>query len=136
MVGSPAALSWSAADSTWTHVGWHEVERGGWNAETRKLSWALYGGRRGSVVLDEPGRLPELFRERIAASILVEKFVAVTAERGITISARLNLAASGQQIEWHTSLGRGLTWRTEGVQAIADQALAEMRSEYDIGRLG
>src|SRR5215210_9578287 len=62
VVGSPAALSWEAADGTWSHLGWHEIERGGWNGETATLSWTLHGGRRGAVTLDEPGRLPELFR--------------------------------------------------------------------------
>src|SRR3712207_4000925 len=67
VIGSPAALSLTA-HGAWTHLGWHEIERGGWNAETATLAWTLHGGRRGSVRLDEPGRLPELFRERIAAT--------------------------------------------------------------------
>src|SRR5215210_7843215 len=65
VVGSPAALSLSV-DETWTHLGWHEIERGGWNSETSTLSWTLHGGRCGSAMLDQPGRLPELFRERIS----------------------------------------------------------------------
>ena len=24
------------------HVGWHEIERGGWNAELQKLTWVHY----------------------------------------------------------------------------------------------
>jgi hypothetical protein len=131
VVGSPAALSWRAADGTWTHVGWHEIERGEWNAETWILSWTLYGGRRGSVRLEEPGRLPELFRERISATIALERFVPVAGDRGIIVTARRDLAADGA-ISWHSSLTRGLTWRSEGVQAAADRAMAELRSEYDL----
>jgi hypothetical protein len=130
VVGSPAALSWGAADA-WSHLGWHEIERGGWNAETATLSWTLHGGRRGSVRLDQPGRLPELFRERIAATITLERFVPVAGDRGIIVTARRDLAGDGT-VSWHSTLTRGLTWRTEGVQAAADRAMAELRSEYDL----
>jgi hypothetical protein len=129
VIGSPAALSWSAQDE-WTHVGWHEIERGEWNAETATLSWTLLGGGRGAVSLEEPGRLPELFRERIAATIALERFVPVTGDRGVIVTARRNLAADGS-ITWYTTLTRGLTWHSEGVQAAADRAMAELRNEYD-----
>jgi len=130
VIGSPAALSWGGAEG-WTHVGWHEIERGGWNAETATLSWMLHGGRRGAVTLDQPGRLPELFRERIAATIALERFVSVAGDRGVIVTARRDLAADGA-ISWHSSLTRGLTWHSEGVQAAADRAMAELRSEYDL----
>jgi hypothetical protein len=130
VVGSPAALSWGR-EETWSHIGWHEIERGGWNAETATLIWALYGGRRGSARLEKPGRVPELFRERIAASIALERFVAVSGDRGIIVTARRDLATDGA-ISWQSSLTRGLTWQSEGVQAAADRAMAELRSEYDL----
>ena len=65
-IASPAALSYGSEDG-WEHIGWHEIERGGWNAELRTLSWVLYVGPgqaalRGSLELIEPGRMPELFR--------------------------------------------------------------------------
>jgi hypothetical protein len=131
VVGSPAALSWSAQDE-WTHLGWHEIERGEWNAETATLSWTLHSGGRGAVTLEEPGRLPELFRERIAATIALERFVPVSGDRGIIVTARRDLAAEGG-ISWHSTLTRGLTWHSEGVRAAADRAMAELRSEYDLG---
>ena len=130
VVGSPAALSWGGEDG-WTHVGWHEIERGGWNAETGTLAWTLHGGRRGSVTLEQPGRLPELFRERIAATIALERFVPVAGDRGVIVSARRDLAIDGA-ISWHSTLTGGLTWHSDGVQAVADRALAELRSEYDL----
>ena len=129
VIGSPAALSWGEAE--WSHVGWHEIERGGWNSETTKLSWTLYGGRRGSVGLDEPGRLPELFRERIAATIAVERFVPVSGDRGVIVTARRDLGADGG-ISWHSTLTRGLTWQTDGVRAVADDAVARLRTEFDL----
>jgi hypothetical protein len=130
VVGSPAALSWGD-QGEWTHLGWHEIERGEWNAETATLSWTLPGGGRGAVTLADPGRLPELFRERIAATIALERFVPVAGDRGVIVTARRDLAADGV-ISWHSTLTRGLTWHSEGVRAAADRAMAELRTEYDL----
>lgn len=129
-IGSPGALSYQVA-GVWNHVGWHEMERGGWNVETHQLSWRVYDGGGGSVELGEPGRLPELFRERVAASIAVEKFVALAGERGAIITARRDLGDEAS-IAWHASLNRGLTWQTEGVSEAVDAAMAELRTEYDL----
>jgi hypothetical protein len=134
-IGSPAALSYRV-DDDWEHVGWHEIERGDWEAEQRRLSWSQYVGadestRAVSLDLTEPGRLPELFRERISASIAVQKFVAISGERGVLVTARRALGPSGE-ISWHSTLTKGLTRRTVGVQEAVDQATAAVRSEYDL----
>ena len=126
-VGSPAVLSWGGVEG-WQHVGWHLVERGGWNAELDQLSWVQLDGHRGAVQLAAPGRLPELFRERVEATIVVRQFVPLSGERGVTVSARRDLATGG--ITWHTSLTRGLSTRTPGVQEAVDDALAATRAEY------
>ena len=134
VVGSLAVLSLGAAEAGadgagWRHLGWHEIEHGGWNAESRSLSWTLYGGRRGRVELADPGRLPELFRERVAASIVVERFVPIRGERGVTVTARRDLGASAA-VSWHSTLTRGLSWSGEGVAEEAARACAELQSEY------
>jgi hypothetical protein len=51
----------------------------------------------------------------------------------VTVSGRRDLADSTATITWHASLSRGLSWRTEGVQQAADDALAELQREYDPG---
>ncbi|MBM7797752.1 hypothetical protein JOE57_000673 [Microlunatus panaciterrae] len=130
-IGGPSDLS--VGDETgWQHIGWHQIEKGDWNSETRALRWSLYGGSRGTAHLHEPARLPELFRERIAASIVFEKFVPVRGERGVIISARRDLAHHDGPMTWHRSLSRGLTWDTPGVEALAESTIVQLRSEYDI----
>ena len=52
-------------------------------------------------------------------------------DRGVIVTARRDLAADGT-ISWHSSLTRGLTWHSDGVQDAADRAMAELRSEYDL----
>lgn len=129
-VGFPALLSTGGTEG-WTHIGWHEIESGGWNSETRQLSWRGYDGKRGYISLAEPARLPELFRERVAASIAVEKFFALDGKRGVTVSGRRDLADPASEITWHSTLTRGLTWQTEGVREAAETATNQVRTEYD-----
>jgi len=134
-IGSPSALSYGDQFG-WRHLGWHEIERGGWDAATGELRWTELSApgdppTTGAVALTEPGRLPELFRERVSATIAVEKFVALAGSRGVVITARRDLAAAGA-ITWHATLTRGLTWQTDGVRAAVDQAMAELRREYDL----
>jgi hypothetical protein len=135
-IASPAILSYGD-ENEWKNIGWHEIERGGWNAELRKLSWVLHGAPgnpspRGSLQLVEPGRLPELFRERVSATIALERFIPLVGARGVTITARRDLGASGM-VAWHSTLTRGLSWESDGVRAAVDQAMEELRAEYDVG---
>lgn len=136
-IAGPAALSYEEEEEDWKHVGWHEIERGSWNAELRRLSWVLHAvpgepSPRGSLELVEPGKLPELFRERILATIAVEKFIPLVGERGVTITARRDLGGS-DAVAWHSTLTRGLSWQTDGVRAAVDQAMEQVRTEYDLG---
>jgi hypothetical protein len=135
-IASPAAFSFGD-QLAWDHLGWHEIERGGWNAELNKLSWVRYAApgeapTHGVLELTEPGRLPELFRERISATIAVERFVPISGERGVIIAARRDLGGSGAVV-WHGTLTRGLSWQTDGVRAAVDQAMEQVKAEYDIG---
>jgi hypothetical protein len=134
-IASPAAFSYGSDDG-WEHIGWHVIERGSWNAELRRLSWVLYAApgevaARGSIELTDPGRMPELFRERISATIAIEKFVPLSGERGVTVAARRDLGGGGA-VSWHGTLTRGLSWQTDGVPAAVDQAMAQVRAEYDL----
>lgn len=115
----------------WSHVGWHRIERGSWNGEARRLSWTSYDGVRGAASLQTPGRIPELFRERIAASIAVEEIVQVGGGRSVVVSARRDLSTPDGLLEWQTSLSQGLTWQQPGLRALAEDVLARLRAEYD-----
>ncbi|BAK36368.1 hypothetical protein MLP_33540 [Microlunatus phosphovorus NM-1] len=132
VVLSPAAVSVRTEDA-WRHVGWHEIERGGWNVETAQLRWQTYSGKRGAVALPDPARVPAVFQERVQASIVFERFVPATpgSDRGVIINGRRDLADTPSSITWHTTLTRGVTWRTPGIRELADATLAEVRHEYD-----
>ncbi|MCW2811349.1 MAG: hypothetical protein JWP61_1807, partial [Friedmanniella sp.] len=121
VIGGPALLSWGGVDG-WQHLGWHEIERGGWEAADGRLTWRRYDGEPEHLALSEPGRVPELFRERVAASIAVEKLIALKGDRGVIVTARRHLGTGGE-LSWHATLSSGLSWSTPGVTEAAADAL-------------
>ena len=131
-IASPSVLSFDD-ETGWTHLGWHEIERGGWEESSSRLAWTRYGGEPVFLELTEAGRLPEVFRERVAASIVLERFVPIRNNRGVLIVGRRDLSQADAQITWNSTLGRGLTWQGEGVQDAVEAAISQVRTEYDMG---
>ncbi|MSS45687.1 hypothetical protein FYJ43_06460 [Cutibacterium sp. WCA-380-WT-3A] len=58
-------------------VAWHEIVRGKWNGNTETLSWEFLDGSGTSVVLNKPGKIPEVFRAKITESIAATRTVPV-----------------------------------------------------------
>ena len=113
-------------------LGWHEIERGGWDVERGRLTWKRYDAQAEHLELTEPGRVPEVFRERVAASIAMEKFVPLTGERGVVVTARRDLTGKTPP-QWHATLTRGLRWETPGVAEAVETVVSDVRREYDLG---
>ncbi len=152
-------LSIGSADGPaedWRHLGWHRIERGGFDADTLTLRWTLYGDGpygsapddlesaigRGEVVLTDPRQLPAVFRDRVAASIAVEQFFELDSGapgsgrhrspgRGVVVSGRRDLGRRDARLEWHASLSRGTRWQQPGVRELGDRAISRLRAEYD-----
>lgn len=58
-------------DDGWVAMGWDEVERGSWRGQTGIFRWSDMHGDEFEAKLEEPGRIPELFQERVQASTLM-----------------------------------------------------------------
>ena len=136
----------SVADSEgadWQHIGWHRIERGGYDKDTSTLRWELYAtgadvATSGQVRLKDPGRLPAIFRDRVGSSIAVEHFIALEGARkvknvepGVIVSGRRDLSRPQSPIEWRASLPRGLDWDLPGLRELADISIIRLRGEYD-----
>ena len=74
LVGTRTALARRMGD-TWRVWGWEEIGSGSWSGEGSTFRWRTVEGERFEARLDEPGRLPELFQERVQASTVVQSTV-------------------------------------------------------------
>ena len=164
VISTAGLLSLSSGDQAsprWQHIGWHRIEHGSFDADTNTLRWTVYPDtpdgeipdpaaptEPGEVSLLDPGRVPEVFRDRVAASIAVQRFVPLDVEesggaaiepvtrktdrrRGVIISGRRDLSRPDDPIEWRVSLPVGITWETNGISDLATQAVIGMRAAYD-----
>lgn len=115
----------------WTDVGWHAIAQGGWDADSSVLHWIDLDGAEHRLLLESPGRIPELFRERVEATIVIQHLVNVGAGRVLVVSARRNLAAPDDAATWAVS---GKPWVLADSDAVAqaNADLVKLRAEYEI----
>ncbi|MFT4296516.1 MAG: hypothetical protein QM582_13995 [Micropruina sp.] len=129
VVGLADRLAVRTSES-WRFIGWHEIGSGGWDAATGTLRWQLSDGTADAVVLDDPGSLPDLFRERVDASIVVQERFELTRGRAAMIVARRRLDGSRTPLQWTLTRHGGSFDTAQADQA--DAELARLRAEYDI----
>ena len=94
------------------------------------LRWTLVTGGTENLLLDDPGSLPDLFRERVDASIVVQQRVELAHDLAALIVARRLLDDDTAPLIW--SLNRqGESWDA-AQEAQAGAELARLQAEYDI----
>lgn len=132
VIGTASALLLGEAGS-WSRYRWHQIAVGGWDGAERVLRWTTYDRARVELRLDAPGRLPELFAERIQASIVVNQQVKVPGDDGGAVIIAGRRAAGCDVIEWHVSLANGTTWQTPGARETTELLLARIQAEFESG---
>lgn len=128
VAGLPDRLAIRNPDG-WRCVAWQAIDRGGWDPATAELRWTC-GGVEGSVHLTEIGRLPDLFRERVAASIVLQQTVELGGRKRATITARRDPGVASGPIEWRVALPPGELGADQ--RRVLDAEVARLRTEYDI----
>lgn len=131
-VGTDLALHVATADGT-RRLPWQRIDRASWDPDDRRLvvvEVADFGQPepRTSLAVEGPGRLLELVRERVTASVLLTRNVPVEGSRGIKVIARRSPTGGGD-IDWSFWLDRRLDPGDPAVQQAAERGLAEARSE-------
>ena len=117
----------------WRQLFWHDVERGNWDQASRRLRWTTVAGEASEVELTETGLLPDLFNERVTASIACMRVVDLTTKGTAVITARRDLGDATAPLVWRTSPGKGVSAAAvAGDPAVAGE-LARLRVEYDLG---
>ncbi|KQT94300.1 hypothetical protein ASG49_05250 [Marmoricola sp. Leaf446] len=115
-----------------TWLAWERVEDAAWDSEGGRLRLrgvGDYGRRRPewSWEMEEPPLLLQLLRERVTASIVLQRKVPVRAGQGVTVIARRSPV--GGPVAWMHSYDAGLDPDDPEVQAVSDLALTQARSE-------
>jgi len=114
-------------------VAWPSVDRANWDADKDRLviiEVADFGEvqPRHDLELTEPGRLLEVVRERVTASVLMTRHVPVAGSRGLKVVARRPPGGDGE-VQWSFWLDDGLDPGDPAVQEAVERGLAEARAE-------
>lgn len=117
----------------WLQVCWHEIYSGGWDHVEQSIRWSTLDAPRRDrrVTLTRPGKLPDVFRERVEQSIVMQQLVDLDdAGHQVLVSARRELGAGDSEIRWTVLPGRGTNLNRPELREQADAVLARFRSEW------
>jgi hypothetical protein len=112
---------------------WEQVEAADWDldSETLKVTGVgTWGEPRPtySLVLSEPGRLLQLVRERVTATVLLQRHVPIRGRLGVRVIGRR--APDGQrEVTWLFEYDEGIDPDDPFVAHAAQEALAAARGE-------
>jgi hypothetical protein len=118
-------------------VSWEKVERAGWDSEKSVLTvWETtsFGTplRATDLPVDDPGKFGQLLRERIDASVLIQRHVPLVGKSGVRIVGRRNPADPDARVSWNFVLDKGLSPDQPDVVDKAEAALAAVRDELGV----
>jgi hypothetical protein len=113
-------------------LAWEEIEDAAWDQESRRLEVTAvgsYGEPRPSYTftMEDPALLLQLVRERVTASIVLQRRVPVRGKQGLTVIGRRSPV--GGPVAWMHAYDPGLHPDDPEVVAVADLALAQARAE-------
>ncbi len=113
-------------------IPWERVEDATWDQEESRLrvtELADFGEPRPSydLVMDEPVLLLQLVRERVTASIVLQRRVPVRGKLGVNVIGRRS--PTGGPVAWMHAYDEGLDPTDPEVVAVAEAALRSARTE-------
>jgi hypothetical protein len=111
-------------------IPWEQVETADWDSEASTLRVVGTDDEAFALVLedDEPGRLLQLIRERVTASVVLQRHVPVAGSRGLRVIARRAPGRRGDLI-WRTRYDAGIDPEDPQVRRLAAEALAAAKDD-------
>jgi len=115
------------ADGQATALPWQRVESAEWERETERLRVSEvgeYGQQRPmhEYVIDDPGQLITFVRERVTASVVLQRRVVVRDRLGLLVVARRAPNGNGE-LTWSYELDAGLDPADPEVQEMAERGV-------------
>lgn len=122
LVGAGWRAAWSAA----THAQWYD------DASTLAVAWLDDDGERHerSLLLDEPGLLPETVHERVTATILLSQHLPVSGRQGVRVVARRQ--PGSDEVQWQVVPDAGVDAADPQVSARVAQVMRAMGTELGL----
>jgi hypothetical protein len=119
-----------------TRIPWEQVEAADWDADTDLLRVSLVGtwGEQRiehDLELAEPGRLLELVRERVTASVVLQRHVPLAGRRGVRVIGR-RAPRGDAPIEWFYEYDEGVDPADPAVRSAAAEALVAARGDVGL----
>ena len=136
LLGTRDALVMVKPDGT-IRVAWERVETADWDRDKGRLRVAEvveFGEVRPVHVFSvpDPGRLLPMVRERVSASVLLQRRVVVSGRRGLTVIARRPPRGRGD-ITWAYEFDVGMDPEAPAVQQATEEALRAAQQELGEG---
>jgi hypothetical protein len=114
-------------------IPWEQVEAADWDSEAQALRVSevgTWGEPRPSyrLVLEEPDRLLQLVRERVTATIVLQRHIPIRGRHGVRVIARR--APTGErELSWLFEYDEGIDPNDAFVAHAAEEALAAAQRE-------
>ncbi|WP_110182483.1 hypothetical protein [Nocardioides solisilvae] len=133
--GSREAFYVAGPDADVLRLPWEQVEAADWDGDAETLRVVEVGAwgeprRAHELVLDEPRPLVELVRERVTASVVLQRHVPVAGRRGVRVIARR--APGGSALHWVYEFDEGVDPESPEVRSAAAAALAQLQAEVGL----
>jgi hypothetical protein len=114
-------------------IPWEQVEAADWDRDSETLRVSEVGAwgevrPTYSLVLEEPNRLLQLVRERVTASIVLQRHVPISRDRGLRVIAR-RAPTGSREVTWLFEYDAGIDPDDPFVDHAAQEALAAARDE-------
>ncbi len=117
-------------------IPWERIERADWDRDQERLVVSEVGefGRvrpQHEFAVSEPGLLLELVRERVTASVVLQRRVLTQGKRGLRVIGR-RAPASGGEVTWAYEFDRGVDPEDPAVMAAAEAGLRAAQEEVGL----
>lgn len=119
-----------------TRVPWESVEAARWERDSATFvvsEVGTWGAQRPvhRLALTDPGRFLELVRERVSATVVLQRHVAITGRRGVRVIARRD-PSGDRAVTWVYEYDEGVDPDDPAVRAAAREALAVAREQVGL----
>ena len=136
VAGTRDALYLADPDGQLTRLPWEQVEAADWDRDSSRFRISEVGswGEERAVhtlTIDGPGRVLELVRERVTASVVLQRHVALAGRRGLRVIAR-RPPRGDRPLAWFYEYDEGVDPDDPTVRAAATAALAAARDEVGL----